>query len=86
MIDREKVIKELMQLHGSKETMDIISNAIALLKEHEALPIVYETNEYTGLPIVHCPSCGEYLEQFHSGVYGKETQFCYYCGQKVKWK
>ena len=33
MIDREKVIKELMKLHGSKETMDIIFDAICLLKE-----------------------------------------------------
>lgn len=36
MINRENVINELMQLHGSKETMDIISNTIALLKEQEA--------------------------------------------------
>jgi len=32
MPDREKVIKGLMELHGSKETMTIISDAIALLK------------------------------------------------------
>lgn len=35
-IDREKVIKELSELHGSKETMEIIEQAIALLKEQEA--------------------------------------------------
>ena len=36
MIDREKVINELKQLHGSEETMQIISEAIVLLKEQEA--------------------------------------------------
>ena len=35
MIDREKVIKELMKLHGSKETMDVIFDAISMLKEQE---------------------------------------------------
>lgn len=34
-IDREKVIKELSELHGSKETMEIIEQAIALLKEQD---------------------------------------------------
>ena len=33
MPDREKVIKELMTLHGSKETINIIFDAIVLLKE-----------------------------------------------------
>ena len=35
MIDRDKVIKELSELQGSKETMEIIEQAIAMLKEHE---------------------------------------------------
>ena len=34
-IDREKVIKELSELHGSKETMEIIEQAIALLKDKQ---------------------------------------------------
>lgn len=60
-------------------------DALELLKKQEALPIVYETNKYTGFPVAHCPSCGEYLVQFHSGVDGKESKFCYYCGQEVQW-
>ena len=32
MIDKEKVIEELMQLHGSKETITVISDAVTLLK------------------------------------------------------
>lgn len=35
MTDREKVIKELQGLSGSKETTRLISDAIALLKEQE---------------------------------------------------
>lgn len=64
----------------------VIRAALEPLKKQEALPIVYQTNEYTGLPMAHCPSCGEYLVQFHSGVDGKESRFCYYCGQEVKWE
>ena len=36
MADRDKVIEGLMELHGSKETMTIISDALAMLKEQEA--------------------------------------------------
>lgn len=35
MPDREKTIKGLMELHSSKETMDIIRDAIVLLREQE---------------------------------------------------
>lgn len=35
MPDREKVIKELQELHGSQETMKLIADAIALLEEQE---------------------------------------------------
>lgn len=42
MIDREKVIKELQGLSGSKETMKLISDAIALLKEQEARVMTLE--------------------------------------------
>lgn len=34
-MDSEKVIKELMKLHGTKETMTVIFDAIVLLKEQE---------------------------------------------------
>lgn len=36
MPDREKVIKGLKELHGSIETMNLISDTIALLKELQA--------------------------------------------------
>jgi len=34
-MEMEKAINGLHELHGSKETMKLISNVIALLKEHE---------------------------------------------------
>ena len=37
MPDREKVIKELMQLHGTEKTMTVIFDAITLLKEQETV-------------------------------------------------
>lgn len=40
----------------------LIADALTLLKEQKALPIVYQNNEYTGLPMALCPSCGEPLD------------------------
>ena len=37
MIDMEKVINDLKELHGSKETMELLSDVIALLKEQEEI-------------------------------------------------
>lgn len=53
MTDREKIIKELQGLSGSKETMRLISDAIALLKEQEdlgteltnAVELIHKKNE-----------------------------------------
>ena len=56
-----------------------------LLKEHEAKPIVYTDNPYTGLPVAHCPKCGRFARQFHMAQPGEETHFCPWCGQGLKW-
>ena len=37
MPDREKVINDLQELHGSQETMELISDVIALLKEQNSV-------------------------------------------------
>lgn len=51
MIDREKVIKGLQGLSGSKETMKLIADAIALLKEQEWNMLVEDDNGVIhGLP------------------------------------
>ena len=97
MADREKVIKGLETIkqffeYGLPSTAemfdsyyDILNSAIALLKEQEALSIVYRENLFTGLPVAHCPRCGKCANHFNMGQYGEETHFCPYCGQEVKW-
>ena len=83
MSDREKVIEELMQLHGSKETMDIVSNAIALLKEQEPekvfhmkeRSIINETHGKTGF----CPRCNQVV------IWEINRCYCGFCGKGLIW-
>ena len=56
-----------------------------LLKQNEAKPVTYYINEYTGLPVATCPSCGKCLKQFQQSYDDEETKFCSYCGQAVVW-
>ena len=75
MPDREKVIKGLMELHGSKETMTIISDAIALLKEQEAVQVVQ--CEIMHMLFWCCGSCGVAITD--------GDKFCRNCGRRMKW-
>ena len=70
---------------GNYCEINLTNDAIALLKEQEAKPVYYETNSMTGLPISHCPSCGEVIRQYAYGDIRK-TYYCPYCGQEVKWE
>ena len=74
-MDREKVINCLRELHGSQETMKIVSDAVALLKEQEAVEPLkqLEQAEWTV-----CGNCYEHL--IHKWT------FCPYCGRAVKWE
>ena len=62
-----------------------ISNAISLLKEQEPILLENQHKPYgistnTNSPwISRCPRCGKKVE-------GKQTRFCKYCGQPVKWE
>ena len=90
-IDRENVIKELKEgiefaYHCCHCGLAVImENALTLLKEQE--PILLENQHkpyghYTSANspwISRCPKCGKKIE-------GKQTRFCKYCGQAVKWK
>ena len=76
MPDREMVIKSLMELHGSEETMAIISDAVALLKEQEA--IEPKEKDY----VWRCGKCDEYL----TSIENHRIRFCLYCGKAVKWE
>ena len=88
MPDMEKVIKELSELHGSKETMEIIEQAIALLKVQEAKPMTEYDDGWD------CPRCGlKLVGKTASGYPCNEfdlpndgiVRYCPECGQAVKW-
>jgi len=83
-MDREKVIKRLRELHGSKETMELISDTISLLKEQQPKPVAYPETNYQGFPVSHCPTCNECIDRKAYGC-TKQQNFCPYCGQAVKW-
>ncbi len=84
MIDREKVIKGLKELHGSIETMNLISDAIALLKEQEPVKVKDCADIVDGIQVGYCPKCDRKI------VWNPEKEetvaFCKYCGQEVKWE
>lgn len=72
MADLEKIIERLRELHGSKETMKLISDTISLLKKQEAVT-VHD-------PGAFCPKCGWML-------YPEDhPKFCGNCGYPVKWE
>lgn len=62
----------------------LMSNALELLKEHEPVLLKNQHKPYgdslnANAPwISRCPACNKKVE-------GKQTRFCKYCGQAVKW-
>lgn len=92
MTEREKVIKELRELHGSNETMKLISDTIKLLKEREAKTghwvsvndgdIVTIDNDGFPEKACFCSECKKYLiASDEYAVYGK---YCPFCGVKME--
>ena len=64
---------------------DLLTDAYALLKVQEPILLENQHKPY-GLTtnanspwISRCPKCGKKIE-------GKQTRFCKYCGQAVKWE
>lgn len=57
---------------------DFVDNALSLLKEQEAKPVIVTTNAY-GTRFYHCPRCNRDL-----CVYPRQL-YCSNCGQEVKW-
>lgn len=98
MIDKDKVIKGLEYCVGhhlcfgcgyydpdnTRCQKELMRDALELLKEQE--PILLENQHKSGGHIINanspwisrCPKCGKKIE-------GKQTRFCKYCGQAVKW-
>lgn len=99
MSDREKVIKglELCEIGSGNRcyetecpyyeqecTESLKNDILALLKKREPILLEnqhkpYGINTNANSPwISRCPRCGKKVE-------GKQTRFCKYCGQAVKW-
>ena len=78
MTDREKVIEGLKKLHGSEETMELLVDAITLLKEQEPKLVRYTAST------VRCPNCNKQITT--KGCIHREIKYCWKCGQAVKWE
>lgn len=75
--DREEIIK-------AKDRCDTVEDALALLKEQEAKPVLSE-RECETLPNHYerkgfCPNCHQVVEWYLNRSY------CGFCGQAVKWE
>ena len=94
MNDREKVIKGIEccnkpnnhddcpyneECHYNVCTHKLLADALALLKEQEAKPVIVTTNAY-GTKFYHCPRCNRDLY-----VYPRQL-YCSNCGQEVNWE
>lgn len=88
MPDREKVIEHLYDCLAASRPENmwvfvrktIVGDALALLKEQEAVKPIYNGEKY-GDHLPHCGNCEKVLPD--NAVYGK-VNFCHYCGKAVK--
>ena len=101
MLDRKKVLRglecHLKELSVGKTCYEcpyigdnpceiqLIANVLELLKEHEPILLENQHKPYGHIInanspwISRCPKCSKKIE-------GKQTRFCKYCGQSVKWE
>ena len=86
--ETEHLANEALEIYEDAKVFNQQRNdAIALLKEQEAKPVMESTNMYTGLPITHCPKCGISLDRYLYGrQYEGQINYCPMCGQAVKWE
>lgn len=93
-IDREKVLTWLEICGKNRDCSDccpygraseelcrenLMTDALALLKEQEPKPIAITTNAY-GTKFYHCPRCNHDLYAYPRQIY------CSQCGQAVIWE
>lgn len=83
--DLEIVKRRIERLNGFGEEAEVIDNVISMLKAQEPILLENQHKPYghfinANSPWVsRCPKCGKKIE-------GKQTRFCKYCGQAVKWE
>ena len=66
-------------VHNENCMGDMARDALELLKEQEAKPVIVTTNAY-GTRFYHCPKCSRDLYAYPRQLY------CSNCGQAVKWE
>ncbi len=69
----------------SKKEMEVMLEALNAVKLLEPAEPIYVTNPYTDLPVSYCPRCRESIRKFQYGEAYKESKYCTFCGQAVKW-
>ena len=91
MIDRKNTISNLEtnirwiediechQFPGWGNVTMAMRDALELLKEQEAKPVIVTTNAY-GTKFYHCPRCNRDLYTYPRQLY------CSKCGQELKWQ
>lgn len=93
MADRKQIMSWLEGLaqddwhmyHSDSEVQEIAKAALSLMEEQEPMLLENQHKPYgistnANSPwISRCPRCGKKVE-------GKQTKFCKYCGQAVKWE
>ena len=70
----------------SKQEMEVMLEALNAVKLLEPAEPIYVTNPYTNLPVSYCPRCRESIRMFRYGEAYKESKYCTFCGQAVKWE
>lgn len=85
MDNREKIIDGINKILEETDQYDgVLWDALALLKEQKAKPVITTTKDFMGISVAirhNCPSCG-------NGLYGasEKTNYCSFCGQKLDWE
>ena len=67
-------------------TYSSVVELLDILKEQDIVEPIYIENPYIHLPVNYCPKCREPISKFITGNPYKETKYCYYYGQAVKWE
>ena len=91
-MDKETIIKgceNWVNNHKDENlllTYSFVVELLDVLKERDIVEPIYIENPYTHLPVSYCPKCREPISKFITGNPYKETKYCHYCGQAVKWE
>lgn len=86
MSNVENIIAQLQELHGSEETMNVLSEAISLLRKSEPVKPIEEYYA-DGWLEYYCGKCRHFLtySRDNQRVETEYAAYCAKCGQAVDW-